>query len=146
MSYKTHKRKNSHLFMQQNTSGSAVRSNFEVGGDSLELEEMQASLGAMNSSTVSISALPPSPKPGVDLEAQNLDEPTVQSSWSSRYLDKKFGNNKRGVAVMAMVVALLLVSFVVFFVPIISGVPYPLGTIHSLDVGGDNNDAGNVAE
>ena len=141
MSYKTHKRKNSHLFMQQNTSGSAVRSNFEVGGESLELEEMQASLGAMNSSTVSIAALPPSPKPGVDLEAQNLDEPTVQSSWSSRYLDKKFGNNKRGVAVMAMVVALLLVSFVVFFVPIISGVPYPLGTIHSLDVGGDNNDA-----
>ncbi|SMN22144.1 similar to Saccharomyces cerevisiae YOR219C STE13 Dipeptidyl aminopeptidase [Maudiozyma saulgeensis] len=113
----THKRKNSHLFNEQSTSGSSIRTDYDISMDNLEMENMgPPPIGR----TTSIPSVPIEPSSAIDLENQDRTLGNLESSesWDDWYLTRKFGQNKKlrttiysifGI-IIAYIIVLLIIS------------------------------------
>ncbi|CCF59672.1 hypothetical protein KAFR_0H02630 [Kazachstania africana CBS 2517] len=101
-----HRRKNSHLFMEQATSGSSFRgdrSDFEL--DNLDIPP------PLNSRTSDLE----NQDFILDQNSQASPFPSLGSSLESWYFSKKFGHNRKRIT--AILIGFLLVVFVLFVIP-----------------------------
>ncbi|KAG0667719.1 Dipeptidyl aminopeptidase [Maudiozyma exigua] len=108
----THKRKNSHLFNEQSTSGSSLRTDYDISMDNMELENMgppgigrTTSIPNVHSESINSSH--------IDLENQNLSVPQSEQplSWDTWYLTRKYGENRR-VRTGALLIGALIILYV----------------------------------
>ena len=112
---KGHKRKNSHLFMDQATSGASVNSydielaNIDGDYDSSVFNSSDAP--HLNSRTVSIENIP---QMSEDLEEQPIGDSSVLTMWELKYWNKKFSHDKRPfifTLLFGMLLIIMLLSY-----------------------------------
>lgn len=111
----THKRKNSHLFNEQSTSGSSIRTDYDISMDNLEMENMvPPPIGR----TTSIPSVPMVSTSRIDLENQDhtLGNPESSESWDDWYLTKKFGQNKRLRTTIYSILGILIAYIIVLLI------------------------------
>lgn len=143
-SIRTHKRKNSHLYNEQNTSGASVRSDYDISVDNMELENLaQPSISRINS----IPTVPTVPLVASSQEDLENQDQFLETSWNSFpssmdnwYLNKKFGQNKKRVA--CIIAALIIGSFTLFFLPLLFDFPSKNSSNNNNNIN-DNNEKPN---
>ena len=107
----THKRKNSHLFNEQSTSGSSLRTDYDISMDNMELENMGPPAIGRTTSIPNVN-IEHADSSRFDLENQNLSLPESEQplSWDTWYLTRKYGENRR-VRVGAMLIAAIIILY-----------------------------------
>lgn len=109
---KGHKRKNSHLFMDQVTSGASVNlydiELANIDGDSRSSVANPASLSYMNSKTVSTENIF---KIASDLEIQSIGGSSALNIWEMRYWNEKFAHDKKPFVFTLLFGILLIIIF-----------------------------------
>ena len=117
---RTHKRKNSHLFNEQNTSGSSIRTDYDTSMDNLELENLAPPpIGRTTS-------IPSVPRTVPDLERQTHTSEAVPASapflsWDNIYLTNRFATNKRKMGAVLTLLVIFILTLVIY--PLLTKAP-----------------------
>lgn len=116
---RTHKRKNSHLFNEQNTSGSSIRTDYDISMDNLELSNLAPPPIGRTTSIPSVPVAPAFPTSVPDLESQTHafeDVPRDSSilSWDNIYLNNRFATNKRKMGAVITLVVVFVLTLVIY--------------------------------